>query len=209
MSDVVLSKQVVHGLERCPQCGVAKPYVTQIGKSDKTFVIHPYSFWFFTGKCSKCSHHILFSGTDDAKSDGSFVKVNHIWPEIKGADESLPQKAKRFLQQAIESKHAPDGAVMLAASSVDSMLKEKGLRSGTLYQRIEKAADDHLLTEEMRAWAHEIRLDSNDPRHADDNFDGFEITDAERAIDFASALGEYLFVLPERVRRWRSAEKIA
>ena len=58
----------------------------------------------------------------------------------------------------------------------------------------------------MRAWAHEIRLDSNDPRHADESFEGFAKNDAERAIDFASALGEYLFVLPERVRRWRLPE---
>ena len=51
---------------------------------------------------------------------------------------------------------------MLAASAVDSMLKEKGYKDGSLYKRIEQAAGDHLITAEMASWAHEVRLDAND-----------------------------------------------
>jgi Domain of unknown function (DUF4145) len=55
---------------------------------------------------------------------------------------------------------------MLAASAVDAMLKHKNYTVGSLKDRIDKAANDHLITSEMAAWAHEIRLDANDERHA-------------------------------------------
>ena len=36
---------------------------------------------------------------------------------------------------------------MLAASAVDAMLKEKGYIDGSLYARINKAAEEHLIPE--------------------------------------------------------------
>ena len=56
---------------------------------------------------------------------------------------------------------------MLAASAVDAMLKEKGYLKGSLYDRIEEAAKAHLISPEMAKWAHAVRLDANDQRHAD------------------------------------------
>jgi len=92
---------------------------------------------------------------------------------------------------------------MLAASSVDAMLKEKGLKQGKLYGRINEAAKQHLITEEMATWAHEVRLDANDERHADEEAELPSTDDAERVIEFALALAQFLFVLPSRVERGR------
>lgn len=93
---------------------------------------------------------------------------------------------------------------MLAASSVDSMLKAKGYADGTLYARIEKAMKDHVITEDMAAWAHEVRLDANDQRHADEVAALPSMDDAQRVIDFTMALAELLFVLPSRITRGRN-----
>jgi len=90
---------------------------------------------------------------------------------------------------------------MLAASSVDSMLKLKGYMEGSLYERIEKAVADHLITQDMAKWAHEVRLDANDQRHADEAASLPSQDDAQRVIDFASALAAFMFVLPNRVQR--------
>jgi len=92
---------------------------------------------------------------------------------------------------------------MVAASAVDSMLKARGLKTGTLYARIDQAKNEHLITPEMADWAHEVRLDANENRHADESVLMPSIQDAQRAIDFAEALGQFLFVLPSRVRRGR------
>jgi hypothetical protein len=93
---------------------------------------------------------------------------------------------------------------MLTASSVDAMLKSKGYKEGTLYSRIDQAAKDHVITEEMAAWAHEIRLDANDQRHSDEAAPLPNEADAEKVIEFASALAQFLFVLPARVARGRT-----
>lgn len=101
------------------------------------------------------------------------------------------------------SLHAPSGAVMLTASAVDAMLKAKNYREGSLYSRIDKAKADSLITAEMAAWAHEVRLDANDNRHADEDAPLPDLDDAKKAIDFANALAQFIFVLPARVERGR------
>ena len=92
---------------------------------------------------------------------------------------------------------------MLAASAVDAMLKAKGYTKGNLYPRINQAKTDHLITEEMATWAHEIRLDANDQRHADQAATLPTPEDARKCNEFALALAEFLFVLPARVTRGR------
>ena len=93
---------------------------------------------------------------------------------------------------------------MLAASAIDAMLKDRGYRDGSLYNRIKKSSEDGALTHEMAEWAHAIRLSANEPRHADDDYDGATPDDADQVIAFTKAVGEYLYVLPARVRRWQS-----
>ena len=133
--------------------------------------------------------------------------INHnqpvldVYPKFEVLDLEIPDRPRKYLLQASESLHAPAGAVMLAASAVDSMLKAKGYVDGTLYTRIDKAANDHIITGDMAAWAHAVRLDANDQRHADDSADLPEIADAKRVLAFAATLAQIMFVLPARVAR--------
>ena len=90
---------------------------------------------------------------------------------------------------------------MLCASAVDAMLKAHEYTDGDLYNRIDKAKEDGLITEGVAGWAHAVRLDANVQRHADEGASLPDEEDAKRSLDFAMALGEILFVLPERVKR--------
>ncbi|MCW2362675.1 MULTISPECIES: DUF4145 domain-containing protein [Sphingobium] len=145
----------------------------------------------------------MFGRTRSSQSaDGAIIFQIH--PEMEVVSDVLPLRAKKFLQQAIESRHAPDGALMLAASAIDAMLKEMSYKDGSLYSRIETATRDGVLTAEMREWAHEIRLSANEPRHADDDFEGATPEDAEQVIEFSKALGQYLFELPAKVKKWKA-----
>lgn len=126
-------------------------------------------------------------------------------PRGRVVDGSIPATAARYLTQAIESINTPDGSVMLAASSIDAMLKDKSYVEGSLFTRIKKAQADHVLTTDMAEWAHDIRLDANDQRHSDLSVKHASTDDAERVVEFALALGELLYVLPARVRRGRNS----
>jgi hypothetical protein len=119
----------------------------------------------------------------------------------RSISKEIPEKPREFLRQAQESLAQAAGSLMLSASAVDSMLKAKGYKAGTLYARIKQATEDRLITEDMEKWAHQVRLDANDQRHSDEDAPLPTEQDAERSLRFALALAEFLFVLPARVTR--------
>ena len=119
------------------------------------------------------------------------------------------RKARNYLKQAISTQHAPDASIMVCASAVDAMLKHKEYTKGSLYDRINEAVKDGLLTEAMGQWAHQIRLDANDPRHADERAPTPTAEGAALCIEFTKALAEFLFVLPSKVTRGLKAAIVA
>lgn len=182
-------------LSRCPHCNIDQPNL-QSGTylSTTNFRGNYERNWQFY-VCSRCG------GVISAWSAKGSPEIQQMYPAPMQVDEAIPSRAKEYLEQAITSISAPAGSVMLTSSAVDSMLKAKGLAEGSLYSRINSAVTSHLITSEMATWAHEIRLDANDQRHADDAASLPSEDDAKRVIDFAQALGMFLFVLPARVLR--------
>ena len=186
-------------LMRCSHCGVDSPTLPLVHNMQTKAVDGSNPRHWGVYVCRRCGGAILAYG--GAMND----RVLGIFPAMSSVEETVPGTAREYLVQAMNSRHAPAGAVMLAASSVDAMLKAKGLDAGSLYSRIDKAAADHLITSDMAAWAHDVRLEANGQRHADGNFSLPTSVDADRVIDFAKALAELLFVLPARVSRGRAS----
>lgn len=129
----------------------------------------------------------------------------NIYPSLRGVAPELPLSAQKYLQQAIAGLALPDGAAVLAASAVDTMLKSRGLIDGTLNSRIKQAAAQHLITAEMADWADEVRVGANEVRHADVQEPHKTPEEARRLVEFAEALGDFLFVFPARVAAGRAA----
>lgn len=181
-------------LSRCPHCSVDSPTLSKRGPAFSTtdYKKQRQRAW-ATYVCSRCG------GVVTATADREGTSIAAMFPSLPGVETSIPSPARDYLVQAIESRHASAGAVMLTACAVDATLKEKGYSKGSLYARIDEAARDHLITKEMAKWAHAVRLDANKPRHADAVEPLPDEADASRSIDFATALGEFLFVLPGRV----------
>ena len=194
-------------LNRCPHCNIAKPSLVQrnvvdTSPAEKSSV---YNRW-GTYTCASCGGAVIAKALY-SPSSGNVSEITEFHPKAQRAQESVPQRAREYLNQAIESKHAPAGAIMLCASAVDAMLKDRGLLKGSLNTRIKEAAKTHLITSDMSEWAHEVRLDANDQRHSDTSQPLPSPEDASRVIDFTLALSDILFVLPERVRRGRIASE--
>lgn len=188
-------------LERCPHCRVHRPVLSQLWSAQTTnHKGHAVAFW-SSYKCGTCGKVLLAQAHDQGR------EITAYYPnegELFLAP-AIPSRAQAYLRQAADTLHSPSASVVVSASAVDAMLKAKGLREGALYARIAKAAADHLITAEMAAWAHDIRLDANDERHADEGAALPDQTDAQRCLDFALALAQFMFVLPEQVRRGREA----
>lgn len=182
-------------LGRCPHCSLANPNLAKVHHFDTNDHKGARPRKWAVYVCGGCGGAVIAWATNHNQ------EVKEWFPGTKSVKEDVPERPRTYLQQSLDSMHAPAGAVMLAASAVDAMLKAKGYSDGNLYGRIEKAAKDHLITEDMSKWAHEVRLDANDQRHADQQAGLPSTDDAARVIDFALALAEILFVLPSRVQR--------
>lgn len=188
-------------LDRCPHCGVDRPLLHQLSQWETHNYLGENLRRWRVYQCSRCG------GVVTAAASNFEGPVTECYPSVSEVDSTLPEKARAYLQQALSSLSAPAGAIMLAASAVDAMLKAKGYKDGSLYSRIDKASAEHMITPAMAQWAHDVRLDANDQRHADDTMPLPTPDEAKRAVDFAAALGEFMFVLPARVQRGISEAK--
>jgi hypothetical protein len=103
-------------------------------------------FIWLTYVCSSCGKGVLAGAR--INPDNTQERIG-VFPPPRNIPEDVPSAARNYLLQAIRSLSAPDGAVMLAASSVDAMLKAKNLANDSLYSRINKAKDTHLITPDM------------------------------------------------------------
>ncbi|MBX3266411.1 MAG: DUF4145 domain-containing protein [Acidobacteria bacterium] len=181
-------------LDRCPHCAVAHPNLSRLNNW-RTSAALGYEHEWSVYMCHTCGALVTASA---ARLNGS---VDAIFPQPKGEPQEIPMPARRSLTQCRETFHAPEASIMLAAKAIDEMLKAVGRTDGSLYSRLRQAAEEHLITREMEIWAHNIRLDANDQRHADTVAGIPTSADAERCYRFAMALGEYLFVLPAMVTK--------
>ena len=197
----------VFELPRCPHCGIDNPNLTMIAQATPNDLAGVRHWWRFYA-CTRCGGTV--SATSGASNNTQLWdrEATRWFPVSRQVSDDVPERPRHFLTDALNAMAAPSGAVMLAASAVDAMLKAKGLREGKLFKRIEKAVEDHLITPEMGRWAHDIRLDANAERHADEDAPMPTAADAEKCVDFALALAELLFVLPARVERGIAAAEI-
>ncbi len=186
-------------LGRCPHCNIDRPNLSYVGQFEPADLNGMKRHW-RVYVCARCAGVVVATALRWDQ------EVRAVFPPGRQISDDLPPRARAYLEQAFNSLGSPAGAVMLAASAVDAMLKAKGLTAGSLYTRIDEAAGQHLLTQEMSKWAHEVRLDANDQRHSDDGAPLPDQKQAEKCVEFAAALGEFMFSLPARVQRGRESE---
>lgn len=187
-------------IDRCPHCQVDNPNLSTLFQEVATTADDNSNqrIWRFY-KCKRCGGAVIAWAWPHDRL------VRGIYPEINSVDENIPGKVNEFLRQAIECTFAPAGSVMLCASAVDEMLKLKGYTEGNLHSRINEAVKKGLLTEGMGNWAHQVRLDANNQRHADINVQLPTVDEAKQSVEFTETLAEILFVLPAKISRGLSA----
>ena len=195
--------ETVGTLRRCPHCGSARPAFTRahaVPEGVYSNVTGKKNYWAIY-QCSTCALPItLWHKRVSRQANSShYFHEYEIIPATWVADDSVPANARRYLEQAQATIGAPDASVVMSASAIDAMLKEKGLVDGSLYKRIKEAVEGGLLTNDMSKWAHLVRLNSNNPRHADGSNPHMTTTDATLSLQFAKAIAEVLFVLPSRM----------
>jgi hypothetical protein len=185
-------------LPRCPHCSVDTPNLSIVAVAFETLNGEGRNKRYWNNyKCQRCGGVVVACSQHPHPNN----LVTEFYPGVTTVSEDLPQRVRLLLKEATESVFTPNGSIMTCASAVDEMLKQKNYRSGSLYSRIDQAKIDGLLTADMAAWAHKVRLDANERRHTDDNAPLATTDDAKQAVEFTKTLADLLFVLPAKVAR--------
>jgi hypothetical protein len=197
-------------LARCPHCFTANPTLNrhhvltvQSAKGGLAAIGGPHHIQWHIYICTSCAGLVaagaLVQG-NQVQNPPAIPAVKMV-PQVTDLSADIPASAARYLNQARETLSSPSASVMTAASAVDAMLKERGYKAGKLFNRIKEAEQAGVLAKDMAQWAHDVRLDANDERHADLDASMLTQEDAARCLEFAEALADLLFVLPARVKR--------
>lgn len=180
-------------LTKCPHCQARNPY-TYFVTAFCPDIDSPFSRIWAVYYCAACG------GAITAKGSQMGVPVDQVFPQPRAIDEAIPEKPRKFLNQAMETLFAPDVSQMASASAIDAMLKDFGYDSGSLYSRIEEAYKANLITKSMSEWAHKVREKANSSRHADLFATDPTETEARNSFEYALALAELLYVLPAKIK---------
>lgn len=187
-------------LSRCPHCNISSPQILLVHNPQPIQPLDgsPASRW-SVYRCTSCAGWISAKGVPGNSTSNPIIV--EVFPGLNSAHEDLPDQARVYLDQAMLTLSAPDASAVMSGSAVDAMLKALGYEKGSVYDRIDQAVADHKLTEAMAEWAHSVRLGANRPRHADKDAPHLTKAEAQRSLDFAEALGNFLFVISARISR--------
>jgi len=196
--------EILQGISRCPHCSKSDPTFSRVWESGLTGTPrgdggNPQKWAAY--RCASCGSVVVACGKPgETIGYSQLPEVDKVFPSTPSVSDEIPELPRKFLAQALDTLHAPDAAALMAGSAVDAMLKHLGYEKGSLYERIDKARDDALLTQGMADWAHSVRLGSNRPRHADKDRPNVSPEEAKRSVTFAQALGDFLFVLSAQIK---------
>lgn len=122
----------------CPHCGVGRPQVALLSdygaRGNRRWAV-------YTTTC--CGGVLLAMGPEGATAAGN-APIETIYPGARSAAAEIPDPARSYLQQALETLHAPDAAAVMAGSAVDAMLKHFELTEGSVYKRIDLAVSQRI-----------------------------------------------------------------
>ncbi|TIL22513.1 MAG: DUF4145 domain-containing protein [Mesorhizobium sp.] len=207
----IMTPHSLQAVPSCPRCNRANPAFVNVGGT----VALPMDQYglnnviFFSGvyRCTTCGRTVLAeSQLMNVQGQPAQIPVQNLLPRPQDIDAAILGKPRQFLSDALTSLNAPTASIMASCSAIDAMLKEKGVgrldpsgKERSLYKRIEEAVGLGILTADMAKWAHKVRLDANDQRHADDDAPIPSQSQAQSIFDLANGLAEVLIVLPSKV----------
>ena len=216
-------------LDPCPHCNTSKIGAHFAGersvqKRDDSGISSLAPVWICLFVCKKCNHGVVaeLMHTDplsanapspsqcdgDPRADGFLVRSEY--PEVQNnrAPSYTPRMiAKRFNEGVAVLRYSTESAVMLFRKVLETALNDidPASRSDRLSDRIKKLCKENKLSPQMGDWARVVLRDGNDAAHGDQPPTKDE---ARQTMHFAEVLLQYLFTLPEMIKRHRQAKPI-
>lgn len=201
-------------VHQCAHCGARNSAMSVRGAFQNPRTLTDWSVFATCEACGNGSVAFVAANTTSANANPSgytgdlstathSYRVQDVFPKHAdtSAPESVPPAATKAFQEGAENLH--DGrytsAIAMFRRALDVGLKEfpSDIDAWRLEKRIDKLADAGLITKDLQAWAHKIRLEGNDAVH---ELDDPSKEQANEVHLFTELLLTYLFTLPAKIR---------
>ena len=93
------------------------------------------------------------------------------------------------------SINANRAAVLMARTALEATAKNKGIKGNSLFDKIDAMSKQHIITDQLAAEAHEIRLLGNDMAHGD-LAEPVSEEDASDILGFLDSVMDYVYQQP-------------
>ncbi len=116
-------------INQCPHCSVNSPNLNTVHVMETESRLGKKKRYWHVYVCQRCGGVVV------AATEAINGEIVEIHPTVAEIDDSIPNPVREYLSQAAGSIHAPAGAIMLAASAVDAMLKMKTIQPNQTMQK--------------------------------------------------------------------------
>lgn len=162
---------------------------------------------FDTLKCGNCAGYVLVLWS--ATSFGGGMHDFRVLPwslKIDSFPKHWPDTVGRFWMQAHRSitEENWDAAAVMARSALQAALRKQGAKGNSLKNEIENLASQGILPPIITEWSHELRELGNESAHPNPNQPASIPADAKHIVRFLDFFLEYLYNLPNEIKKYRA-----
>ncbi|MGU2444413.1 DUF4145 domain-containing protein [Burkholderia cenocepacia] len=199
-------------VQDCPHCGAAHAAFTV---TNAAMHVRKGNVWNIMAACPACGDPIsgeVFASNGQHSNphnaqgnlyEANGFKVVEVFPkpiESPTPEHVPPASARAFDQGArclMRGDFTPAAAMFRRCLEIALKAHSPEIEAWKLEKRIDKLAAERKITEDMKTWAHRVRLDGNDALHEEEEFTKETATEL---MEFTRLLLTYLYTLPEKIR---------
>ncbi len=174
----------------CPYCGVYSTISARAG-ADGHYIY----------ECDQCDKLFLL-----VINKGEIV--DQYPKRIPKYDQAIPSDVASDYVEAIKcfDVAAFKASVIMCRRALQTSVIGKGASNGRLVDQIDELCKKGIITEDIKNWAHEIRLTGNIGAHPD-GLEDVTPQDAEDLIRFTEEYLNYVYIMPAKVAAKRARDK--
>ena len=162
-------------------------------------------------QCEACKGFALVVGARNRASGVQAYTLRAFYPLGRPndrVDEAIPPKIAEDFREALRCRwiEAHKATVTMCRRSIQtSCLDQKADRKKKLVAQIDELASKGVITEPLRQFAHEVRLEGNDGAHPDpDGLENVTPKDADDIIEFTREYLHHVYVMPAKLAARKS-----
>jgi hypothetical protein len=185
-----MNAHMVKESQICPYCGVYST-ITLVACCRRHFIY----------RCDHCNEDFLLI------VEGNKI-VDQYPKRTPKLDVAIPLDVANDYVEAIKcfDISAYKASVVMCRRALQTSVIDKGAGKGRLVDQIDELSTKGTITEDIKNWAHEIRLTANIGAHPD-GLEDVARQDAEDLIKFTEEYLNYVYIMPSKVAAKRARDK--